>query len=141
MLATTLTTARDTLLYAAGLIRPGLEPQGRAAAVAATFRQLADSPARDLPLTPADLVAGLEILVAPRAAEEPAQVTARRKTCEEIAELLRPVPAGEPRHLASMFQAVARHFARSGDPRQAAIMATAAREAAVFAAEIEAATA
>lgn len=129
MLAASATTARETFHYAAGLIEAGLTPEGRASATALTFRQLGESAASDLPLTPADLVAGLELLVEPRAAEELPQVTARRKTCAEIAELLRPVSAGDPQRLAAVFRAIEQHFARSTDDRQKAIAATAGREA------------
>lgn len=136
MLAAQLTTARHTLYYAADRIIVGLTPAARAMHTAETFRQLGDSAAGDLPLTPADLVAGLELVAQPLATDEPAPVAARRKTCAEIVELLRPVSAGDARRLAVVLRAVESHFGKSTDPRQTAIGATAGREAS----EIDAAT-
>jgi hypothetical protein len=135
MLAALLATEHDTLHFAAGLIETGLAPEGRAAATAATFRQLGDSAACDIHLTLADLVAGLELVAASRDGDPP-PVAARRKTCAEIAELVKPVaPGGNPECLAQVFRCIESHFSRSTDPRQLAIATTAAREAA----EIEAA--
>lgn len=129
MLAASALTARETLYYAAGLIETGLAPEGRAGADAKTFRELGDS-AGDLPLTPADLVAGLDLIGAPSHVSEAPPIAARRKTCFEIAELLRPVADGDPQRLAAVFRAIESHFGRSTDDRQKAIAATAGREAA-----------
>lgn len=134
MLATSLTKASETLEYAAGLIAAGLEPTARAHATAAMFRQLGDSAACDHPLTPADLVAGLEAVSKPLDLtgeyDEPVTIAARRKTCREIATLLRPVPAGgDPKRLAAVLRTVESHYSRSTDPRHVAIATTDGREA------------
>lgn len=136
MLAASATTAHDTLHYAAEKIATGLAPEGRGSATAKTFRELGDS-AGDLPLTPADLVAGLDLVAQPQDAEEPAPIAARRKTCAEIAALLRPVATGDAQRLAVVLRAIQSHFGRSKDERQLAIAATAGREAS----EIDTATA
>lgn len=122
-------TARDTLNYAAGLICEGLSPGARAAATAATFRELAKI-GEDLPLTPADLAAALSLLGMPLAADEPGNVQGRRKTCREIAELLGQQLGGEPQRLVAVWRAVEQHFDGTREPRCAAIAETAAREAA-----------
>lgn len=128
MLAATCTTAHDTLHYAAGLIETGLTPEARAAATATTFRELGDL-AGDLQLTPGDLTAGLAILGAPSAVAEAPPIAARRRTCSEIAALLRPVPDGDPLRLAAVFRTVEAKLNGSVGARYRAIAATAGREA------------
>lgn len=114
--ANPLSTARDTLRHAAERIAIGLACED----TATTFWQFGDI-AGDRPLTLADLAVGLELLVSPRAVDESPAITARRKTCDDVAALLRPASAGDPQRLASVLRVVATHHA--------AIAATAAREA------------
>lgn len=131
------TTARETLHLAADAIFAGLQPQARATATATTFRQFGDI-AGSMPLTVADLVAGLEVIGRPGDSDPP-PTSARRGTCREIAELFVPgneqlraalfsPGSGDPRRLAAAWRAIASHFAGSADPRQATIVSTLTRE-------------
>ena len=131
---TTLSTARETLQHVAERIAIGHAPEEHAFATALTLWQIGDV-AGDLPLTLADLAAGLARLVSPRAFAESPTTTALRKTCDEVAALLRPTSAGDPRRVAAVLRVVAAHCAQSRDSHHVAIAATAAREAA----ELEAA--
>lgn len=124
-------TARETFRHAADLIAAHLQPEARAFATATTFREIGDI-GGDLPLTPADLAAGLELVAQPRGTDEPPPVSARRTTCREIAELLRQSGAteGDPQRLAVVLLQVDACCGGSVAARYRAIAATAAREAA-----------
>jgi hypothetical protein len=124
-----LTTALDTLHHTAERIAIGLAPEDHAVATATTFWQIGDL-AGDLPLTLGDLALGLELLVSPRAFAESPTTTAYRKTCDDVAALLRQATAGDPRRLAAVLRVVAKHCAGSRDPHHVALGVTAAREAA-----------
>jgi hypothetical protein len=136
-------TARATLNALADLVVARVTPFGRATATAATLRQIGDL-ACDLPLTLADAAAGFQRLSFARGEAEPGNVEGRRATCRELAALAlsslpeaQPTESGPvamevpaPRRLAAVFRAVAAELGASTDPRQAAIAATAQREAA-----------
>lgn len=121
-------TARDTLTTIA-IHANDLRPETRGAAIARTLGQLADI-AGDLPLDLADALAGYELLSRPCAEVESAQITARRKTCGELARIcLSYVGAyGDARKLMAVLDRVAAHFAPSSDPREQAILYTCLRE-------------
>lgn len=138
-----MSTARSTFHHIATLIRSGLEestPPGRRAATAATFEQVAEI-AGDLPLSRADARAGFDRLsIRPvDRTDEPANVTARRKTCGEIAALITAdslayedagdLGGAEPERLAAVMDAIASLYVEATDRRQAAMRDTAVREA------------
>ena len=129
MLTQDIITARQTFNYAADRILIGLTPPERAAKTAITFREIGDV-ADALPLTPADMVAGFELLGTQLAAVEPGNVTGLRNTCREVAALLRPVPdGGDPQRLAAVFRRIETAFGGSVAARYRAIAETAGREA------------
>lgn len=122
------TTARLTL--AALVLDPttGLTPEGRANATANSLCQMGEI-GGDLPLTLADCAAGFGRLATAKGEDEPGPVKGRRGTCGELAKLAGDTTDGSPANLAAIFRAVERYFAASSDPRQAAMAATAKREA------------
>lgn len=93
---------------------------------------------RDLPLDLASATLAFRLLSAPSAADEPPPVHARRKTCIEIGDIygvgldaqVSPEQAPQLAAAGAVWRAVAAAFSGSDDPRQAAIAATWAREAA-----------
>lgn len=130
---TTIATARETFNALAELVVREVQPYSRAAA---TMRQIGVL-TTDLPLTLADVVCGFEILRHGRGDDEPGNVTGRRATCGELSDLAHEALAkcslpivGDQRRLAAVFRAVAAAWGTSTDPREAAIAATALREAA-----------
>lgn len=134
---TTPATARATLNALADLVVRELQPFSRATATAATLRQVGEI-AGDLPLTLADAATGFQRLTFARGEAEPGNVTGRRATCRELAALafstLSEVLPTEsvptiPHCLAAAFRAVYAALGTSLDPREAAIAATAQREA------------
>lgn len=129
-----LTTAKDTLTDAGLLVAARLLPEARGAATGNTLIQIATI-GGDLPLTPADLVAGLIAIARHRSDDDAPAVAQRRRTCADVAALLSIVDgadadAGDPKRWAAVQRAIALAWAASSDDRQAAIAATAAREAA-----------
>lgn len=126
------TTARTILIQIAGLAEAGLTPPPRAAATAATLRQIAEI-GGELELTLEDCKSAYDLLGFPRGDDQPA-VAARRATCREISALIPGTGYGGEQLLRRVLERVAQHFAASSDPRQAAIASTAAREAAEIAA-------
>lgn len=136
-------TARETFNALAGLVVRELQPYSRATAIAATLRQIGDL-AGDLPLTMADAASGFQRVSIARGEAEPGNVTGRRLTCRELAGLAfmslpesRETESGPPAveirtvplRLAAVFRAVVDAWGTSTDPREAAIAATAQREA------------
>lgn len=131
-------TAKTTLSTLSALIATSLPPvpgqeagvDGRRAATAASFAQLAEI-GGDASLTEADAKAGFSRLGTPQEGDTP-PIAARRLTCRQVADLLCPTTErpGRTARLASVFEAVVTHFQGSDDPRQKAMAATAAREAA-----------
>lgn len=126
-------TAKDTMHRIASLIETNFRPPGRATATAATFRQIGDI-AAELELDPQDALAGFMILSRVREGDVP-NVTARRKTCENVSDLIVwathvfPLPPGNPIRLASVMECVVNAFRHSADPRQMTMAETARREA------------
>ncbi len=125
-------TARATFEALAILIEKQFQPPPRAAATAATFRQIAEI-GGSLPLSIGDAVAGFAICSVVSDGDD-GPVKGRRATCAELVALVGPSgEADEPydaRNLAIVFDAVADAFGDSKDPRQRAIRSTAQREAA-----------
>ena len=134
-------TTKQVLENVASLVAAGLTPPARAAATAATIRQLGEiaSAGDELGLSAADVHAGYAQLAAARPGDD-ARIAARRATCGEITVLIEQgsetIPgikwspgAGDSLKFAALLDRVAEQFAGSTDPRQIAITQTALREA------------
>ena len=122
-------TATATLATLATLAESALQPQGRAAATAATLRQEGEI-AGDIPCTLGALKGAFERLaLAPQGVEESGPVKGRRATCGDLAALI-DGPAEDPAPVAAVFRAVEARFQGSDDPRQRSIAERAGREAA-----------
>jgi len=121
-------TARDTLHEIALLISAhGLGGQPAPDLVYAL--QLSAEIAGELPLSVADVASGVLLVEQPRATGAPDAITARRKTCVEIRALIGPTTPGVPARLAAVYRAVERQLFGTTIAREAAIAATAGREA------------
>lgn len=84
----TTTTARYVLRILADRAEQALQPPGRGAATAATLSELAELDEAEInPLTLADAWAGLWRLACPRDGDDE-RISARRRTCGELAELI-----------------------------------------------------
>lgn len=129
-----MSTAKIIFHDVAAIVRAGLQPEGRAEATAATLEQVGDI-AGDLPLTLADLYHGFARLAASPGIDERGSIAGRRRTVGEIAALIGGKAGGttasaSPERLAAALDAVVAALAAAEDPRQRAMAATAAREAA-----------
>lgn len=123
-----MSTAAVTLDSLADLAAANLQPEGRAAAIAASLRQIAEI-GGDLALTAADCVVGFTALAQPKSEDEHGRVTSRRRTCGELASLTDDAEGGDSSRLAAVLRAIESRFAGSDDPRQKSMADTAAREA------------
>lgn len=125
-------TARHTLGAIALLAETNLTPIARGLAVANTLREVAASPAGDLPLTLQGAYVGYSWLSLHRP-DDTATVTSRRKTCNELALLIEAYGkwdvTGDQDQLAEVLRGFAKHVNASTDPRMRAIVATFEREA------------
>ena len=138
-ITTVSSTASETFSALAALVADRMQPPPRAAATAATLRQIAGLPTvAGLPLDTASATLAFRLLSVPAAADEPAPVQGRRKTCAELGDLygvglsaeVGPEQAPALAAAGAVWRAVAAAFAGSDDPRRAAIAATWGREAA-----------
>ena len=105
-----------------------MQPEGRAQPLAGTLQQLLAFIPDDVNL--ADLVAGWQILARPQSQNEEASVAHRRKICAELSAIAAQFTS-EPGNLAGAvktWQEWQDAFQGSGDPRQAAMAKTFARE-------------
>jgi hypothetical protein len=121
-------TAKNTFNRIADLVASNLQPEGRAQAIASTLRQIGEI-AGEEPILPEDVQAALNYLSTPKDGDD-APISARRRTCAEIATLLAPASTspGFGRY-AVICLLVADAFDTSTDPRQQAMAKTATREA------------
>jgi hypothetical protein len=134
-----MTTAQTVFAHIATLVRQATpngdddastQARARVGAMANSLEQVG-SIAGDLPITLGDARFGYKRLSAAVAGDD-GRVTARRKTCGDIASLLldSAEQGGSAESLAAVFDAIAARFATSDDPRQIAMRDTARREAA-----------
>jgi len=106
-------------------VRVNVQPEGRANAMIGTLGQLESSVPDGVTLP--DIVKGWQIIAWPREGDD-GRITARRRTCDELARLAEVEPSSSSAKAIETWAAWQKAFEGSSDPRQAAMAATFGRE-------------